>query len=223
MFAASGFFAGFLRAAVLGVAFAGLSAVGAQALTVSEAETGEFSADWANPTAIGAGVDRVTGTGAANAYDIFHFTGLETGAQTLTLSFVAPEGIDWSYAAGGTIQWAEDPFRWGWDGDTAGEVRLDYHVREQSLTLALPESFAGELYLGLYFTHGAGLAYSILAEVGATPPGGGTSPDLPEPVPGGGYPSEGDVGSAVPLPPALAMLGAALAALGVAARRRRAA
>ncbi|SFH90120.1 hypothetical protein [Albimonas pacifica] len=227
MFAASRRAAGFVRAALAGIVLAVLPAVGAQALTVSESTAGEFSSDWSNPTEIGAGVDRVSGTGSANAYDILHFTGLAAGAQALTLSFVAPEGVDWSYAAGGSVLWSEDPFRWSWDGATAGEVRLDYYGREQTVTLALPDGFAGDLYLGLYFTHGAGLAYTILAELGAPIPGGGIDPGQPT-LPGGeaqfppaGDPVDSGSASPVPLPPALAMLGAGLAALGVASRRRR--
>ena len=223
MYAASRGAAGAFRAAVAGVALAFLPAVGAQALTVSESGSGEFSSDWSAPTEIGTGVERVEGTGSVNAHDIFHFAGLSAGAQDLTLTFVAPEGIDWSFSAGAAVKWSEDPFRWGWDGTTAAEVNLDYYIREKTVTLSLPESFAGDLYLGLYFTHGAGLAYSILAEVGA----GDVGPGAPGQIPGGSieYPTESDTGSpsAVPLPPALAMLGAGLAALGVAARRRRAA
>ncbi|WP_339951943.1 hypothetical protein [uncultured Albimonas sp.] len=225
MFAASRRSAGFCRAAVAGLALAVLPVTGAFALTVSESDAGEFSSNWSSPTAI-AGASSVSGTGAGNDYDLFHFSGLAAGAQALTLTFVAPEGIGYSYSAGATIKWSDEAFRWGWDGATAAEVQVDYYTTERTVTLSLPDSFAGDLWLGLYFTHGAGLAYTILAEVTETAPEAGA----PTPFPGSGIegPSAGapvDSGSAspVPLPPALGMLGAALAALGVAARRRRAA
>ncbi|MDF2233420.1 hypothetical protein P2H44_12740 [Albimonas sp. CAU 1670] len=223
MYAASHRAAGWGRAFVVAPALALLfSASGALALTVTESESGEFSSDWAAPTEIGAGVDRIEGIGSGNAYDIFHFTGLSAGAQELTFSFVAPEEIDESYSAGGEIRWSEEAFRWGWDGAaTTPAIQVDYYTGPQTLTLSLADDFAGELWLGLYFTHGASLAYTILADVtgvgeGDLGAGGpGAQPDV-------GAPSDGDSASAVPLPPALAMLGAGLAALGVAARRRRA-
>ena len=215
--------AGVVRAAVAGVSLALFGVSAASALTLSETDAGEFSSDWSSPTVVGAGYSTVSGTGSANAYDIFHFTSLTSGAQDLTITFAAPPGIDSSYSAGGQVLWSLDAFRWGWDGIYVNpEVQVDASRTSQTLTLSLPDSFDGDLYLGLYFTYGASLAYQIVADVTGTDGSSGgsipTAPTSPE-LPSGG----GSAVSAVPLPPAMLMLGAGLAGLGFVARRRAAA
>lgn len=210
---------GLFRASAAGVALALVfvvsAASGARALTASESEMGEFSSSWWAPTVI-SGASTITGTGSGNNYDILRLTGLAPGAQTLTLSFAAPEGVDYSYSAGGAIKWDFSAFDWGWDGNDGGSVQVDYYTRSQTVTLALSDAFSGELWLGLYFTHGSSLAYTILATVaGASDTLPGDAPSLPDL--GGGE----KLSAPVPLPPALALMGGTLAGLGLFARRRR--
>jgi hypothetical protein len=188
--------------------FACLMAIGlaapAHAATYTEASApgAAFGARWDTPTEIGAGVEAVSGTGSQNVFDNFVFTALPGGAQTLTLRFSAPQGIDWSYSAGGAILYAARPFAYGWDGRYAGTVQIDYYQRERTVELALDDGFAGSLFLALNFTHGQGLGYSITAPSNAAPA------MTPSPV---------------PLPAGALLIGTALAALGTLRRRRRSA
>ncbi len=180
-----------------GLLAAGLAALPAGAATISELALpgADFSNSWAAPTVIGTGFDQVQGTGGANNYDILAFTGMAAGAQTVSLTFAAPSGIDWSYAAGGNVLYSTQPFRWGWDGMTAGVVSLGYANPSQTISLALGPSFGGTLYLGLYFTYGQDLGYTVSLPGNAAPP------------------------PAVPLPASAWLLGAALAG-GAAVLRR---
>ncbi|MBF9033576.1 hypothetical protein HKCCE2091_04935 [Rhodobacterales bacterium HKCCE2091] len=190
-----------------------LGAVGAAgAVTVSELDHGEFSGNWAAPTVLGAGVDGVSGTGAGNQYDIFHLTGLAPGAQVLSFRFDAPAGIGYSYSAGGMVTYATQAFRWGWDGQTAGSFATSYWSPSVGFDLALGAGFSGDLYLGLWFTYGANLSYSVSSNVAAP-----VAPVL-SPAPG---PVAADPISPVPLPAPVLMLGAALAAGAFVGRRRR--
>lgn len=151
---------------------AGLAALPAGAATVSELSFpgGDFSDSFSAPSMIGAGIDLVQGTGAANNYDILAVTGMMPGAQTVTLGFSAPSGIGWSYAAGGNVLYSTRPFQWAWDGTTAGVVSIGYANPTQSLTLALGPGFTGTLYLGLYFTYGQDLGYTVSLPGNAAPP-----------------------------------------------------
>jgi hypothetical protein len=171
----------------------------AGAATIHEGDLagGSFSGSWGAPTALGAGVTEVTGTGSQHAFDFFTFT-LPSGAQTLTFDFRAPEGIGYSYSAGGTIKTSATPFRWGWDGATAGVFQLGYRERDDQVTLALGPDFAGTLHVGLYFTHGANISYRV-------------SSDAALPAPG-----------VVPLPATGLLLLTALGGTALATRRRRA-
>lgn len=188
-----------LSSALLATALAG----GAAAATLNEATAtgGAFSGRWDSPTEIAAGIDTIAGTGGQNAYDNFVFTGLPSGAQTLTLTFSAPAGIGYSYSAGGSLLYADKPFRWGWDGSTAGTVQIDYYTRSRSYEIALGDGFSGKLYLALNFTHGSDLAYTIGVPSNAMPV----------------------TASPVPLPAGAVLMGSAVAALGAAGlfRRRR--
>jgi hypothetical protein len=178
---------------------AGLAALPAGAATISELSLpgGDFSDSWAAPSVIGTGFDLVQGTGAANNFDILAFTGMAPGAQTVSLTFTAPSGIGWSYAAGGNVLYSTQPFRWAWDGTTAGAVSIGYANPSQTLSLALGPGFGGTLYLGLYFTYGQDLGYAVSLPGNAAPP------------------------PAVPLPASAWLLGGALAAGAGAARRAR--
>ncbi len=183
----------------------------AAAATLNEADMpgGAFGAAWNTPTAIDPGVTGIIGTGDQNRYDNFMF-GLPSGAQTISLSFAAPEGIGYSYAAGGNILWSEAPFRWSWDGATLAAVHTDYYTRAASVDLVLGPGFSGSLYLALNFTYGTRLNYMIGIPSNAAPVNDdgtvtyGPDPDMPAPV---------------PLPAGAALLAGALGALALLRRR----
>jgi hypothetical protein len=149
------------------------------------------------PTALGAGVTEVTGTGSQHAFDFFTFT-LPTGAQTLTFDFWAPQGIGHSYSAGGTIKTSTTPFQWGWDGKQTGTFQLGKQKPTDRVTLSLGPDFAGILHVGLYFTHGANMSYRVSSDAVAAAPG------------------------VVPLPATGLLLLTALGGAAAVARRRRA-
>ncbi|WP_095589810.1 hypothetical protein [Actibacterium ureilyticum] len=183
---------------------AGMALAGAvQAATVSEADIagGEFSSNFMTPTVIDSGVSTVTGTGASGAFDLFAFSGLDTGAQTLSFNFAAPAGIGYSYSAGGSILYSLTPFDYAWDGLTAGTFHLGYGAETASVDLSLPDSFVGDLYLGLYFTYGSDISYGIGLPASVS---SGTNPPSPVPLPAGGL-----------------LLGSVLAAAGLFAARRK--
>jgi hypothetical protein len=187
-------------AALLAAALSAAAPGRAGAATLTEADPGGFSGLWSHPTAVAAGVTRIEGTGAQNDHDFLWFSGLSAGAHSFVFTFFGPETPDWSYSAGGSLLVSDRAFRWGWDGTTAFTFSLSHAATQGSATLTLGEDFAGgELFLGLYFTHGS-LGYAIDA------------PSLAVAM-------AGDAPAAVPLPPALLLLAGALATLGLARRR----
>lgn len=190
-----------LAAATLAVC--GLAS-GANGATLNELSVagGDFSDAWSAPTVIGNGYDTIAGTGAGNNFDMLAFTGLSSGAQRLTFDFSAPAVRDWSYSAGGALLYSTQPFRWGWDGVWAGTFQTSYWTPNAQVTLDLGPAFAGTLYVGLYFTHGSNLAYTISAP--------GNALVAPPPV------------ASVPVPASAIVLLGGLAALGGLRRRRRA-
>ncbi len=173
---------GFGLGAVMASVVALAAPVATQAATLTEAESaaGNFSRSWSAPTEIGNGYENVAGTGWQNDPDIFVFTGLRSGRQDLVLNFTAPEGIDQSYSAGGSVNYGFSPFKHEWDGQAADWVQVDYYTREKSVVVSLGESFAGALYLALNFTHGSNLAYNISA-----PGNAALTPTAPIPLPAG--------------------------------------
>ena len=184
-----------------------LTAAAASAATLTEGSLpgGAFSGAWNSPTEVGAGFDIISGTGNQNQFDNFYFSALPSGSQTLSFDFTAPEGFGYSYSAGGEIYTSTSPFRWGWDGVRAPQsVSVNYYNPQQSFTLDLGDDFAGgSLYLAMYFTHGANLAYNIAAPSNAI-----AVPTAPNPAP-------------IPLPAGVVLLGSAFAALGALGYRRR--
>lgn len=179
------------------IAWLSLGSAGTAAtLTESAYPGGAFSSDWSSPTEVGAGVTGIAGTGNEAQPDIFRFTALPSGPQTISLAFTAPAGIDPSYSAGGSVRYAYEPFRWEWDGVEAGWVEIGDWKPTQLVTLALGDGFAGSLYLGLYFTHGSDLAYTVSAPSNAGP-------------------------APVPLPAGVLLIGSALGAIGLVGMRGR--
>lgn len=158
---------------------------GAFALTVRESDMpgGSFGGSWSDPTPIGPLVDTVTGTGAGNQYDTFVFTTLAAGAQSLSFTFTAPQGVGYSYAAGGSLLYSTEPFRWGWDGTGFGSVFIGYWQQSQTVTLAFgPDFSGGPLYVALNFTFGSDLGYTVALPMIDLPP---PPPPAPVPVPMG--------------------------------------
>ena len=176
------------------------------AATLSEADIvgGAYAASYNAPTEIGHGVTTVSGTGQQNAYDNFVFTRLPAGKQTLSFTFLTPADLSYSYSAGATILYATQPFRWGWDGITAGQVQLDYAHPSQTFDLILGDDFASNLYVALNFTHGHSLFYNITAPSNAP---------IAAPI--------GETIPAVPVPASLILVATGLMALAVVGRRRR--
>ena len=169
------------RIALLALA-AACTGAAASASIVTEGG-GQFSRDWRSPTGIGFGADTVLGTAERqNGHEFLFFSSLGAGAQTLEFAFTAPA---WalssdSYSAGGQILWRTDAFRWAWDGTGAGSFQLGRWTPQQTLRLSFGDDFkGGPLYLGIYFTHGQDVSWSLSA------PGNGAPPavDAPAPVP----------------------------------------
>lgn len=161
-----------LAGTVLGMTFAlsilGMArahdSVSGWATTLSEAELpgGEFSGDFRAPTRIPARVSQISGTGGVGSDD-YLILDLAPGAQTVALEFRAPEGIGYSYSAGGVILFDTVAFAYEWAGTQLSEpIRLDHRRRQQTMTIPLPESFGGRLFLALNFTHGEDIAYVLL-------------------------------------------------------------
>lgn len=107
---------------------------------------------------------------APNQYDILHITGLNPGAQTITLSFSGVSAYTGGYyGAGGTIMFSANAFRWNWDGTYGGTYSVGYNSGPgyscrsltSSTTLTLTSAFTGDLYLGLANDWGNGLSYSV--------------------------------------------------------------
>lgn len=166
--------------------------VAASTLYENQMAGGAFSPLWSAPTQIGAGITSIVGTGNQNQYDNFVFTALPPGAQALSLTVNAPRGIDWSYAAGGTMLVSTEPFRWGWDGMVQASFGAFYWRQTETLVLNLGPSFSGALYMALNFTYGSNLDYTISApsNFAVLPPPSGPIPNDPPqvPLPAGGVP-----------------------------------
>jgi len=201
-------------AAAAALAFAAPAA----ASTVHEGDLagGSFSRSHASPTQLAAGVTGVTGTGRASRDDFFVFTGLPTGAQTLTFTFSAVGGVNDSFSAGGNILTSANPFRWEWDGVDGGSFEIRRHQRTDTKTVRLGAGFGGTLFVGLYFTHGPEISYSVSTDA-IFPASAPATEEIAQTIPAGT-----ETIGVVPLPGAGLMLLTALGAAGLAARRRRA-
>jgi hypothetical protein len=187
----------FATSAILALALGLAAPAGAATIKEGDLKGGEFSKHWKSPTILDDTVDGVIGTGKSGQFDIFVFTGLPKGAQTLSFGFEAPEGIKHSYAAGGEIRWSLKPFEWGWDGNKGGAFDVRFGDTSDLLKIVLGEDFSGPLYVGLYFTYGKDIAYSVSTDAMATQP------------------------PAVPLPGAGVLMGTALAGAALAGLRRK--
>ena len=175
----------------------------AVARTLTEAEAGGFSTDWANPSQLAGDVTGVSGTTAQNVFDIFRLAVPATDGA-VRLSFSAGSRMDYSYAAGTVVKYAYAPFPWGWAGETLGQVDITWNDQaDKSLNLLLDPSRGDTLYLALYNTHGA-MDYNIAGFGAAVAAARSETP------------------VAVPLPASAALMLAGLGGLGIVASRRSA-
>jgi hypothetical protein len=185
------------RAAALALAIAA-GATPATAVTVNEGSFsgGDFSGAFGAPTSISNGFDTITGTLGAADRDFLSFTGLATGAQSVTLNLNATGGsLIWS----GGFRYSTTPFTSNTSGTSAGNIFM-YNFgffgssMNQSLSFSLGATFAGTLYVALNLSSGAGASYSLSVP--------GNAPVAP-----------------VPLPATALLLGGAVAGLGALRRK----
>lgn len=186
----------FGQAAALGLALA-VGATSASAATVNEGSLsgGDFSSTYGSPTAIASGVGTITGTLVTGDRDFLSFSGMTTGAQTVTLSVAATgAGPLWL----GSILYSTVPFTSDTSGTIGGTIVM-YNIpptlisMTQTLSFNLGATFGGTLFLALDQQMGGGISYAL------------------------GIP--GNVPPAVPLPATALLLGGAIAGLGASRRR----
>lgn len=181
-------------AAALAVAALATPAVAA---TISESSFtgGDFSGAFASPTAIASGIDTVTGALGSGDRDFLSFTGMKTGAQTVTLSLTAlGTGPLWT----GGFRYSTTPFTSNTSGSLAGAIMMFNAPpvlvsMTQTLTFNLGATFGGTLFIALNQQKGSGISYSL---------------SIP-----------GNVPAAVPLPATALLLGGAIAGLGASRRK----
>lgn len=170
----------------------------ASAVTVNEGSFtgGDFSNRVANPTAIASGIRTVTGALRRGDRDVLAFTGMATGAQTVTLNL-------WATGAGplwqGSLRYSTTPFRNSASGVLAGAIAMSNAptgvvTMTQTLSFNLGATFGGTLFLMMNLRLGTGASYSL---------------NIP-----------GNVPAAVPLPAAALLLGSAVIGIGASGRRR---
>lgn len=167
-------------------------AVPSHAATV--AESGDFSSNPLAPTRIQYGNDYVTGGIGTGDYDYLHFTSMNPGATTISITLTAPPGRN---VAQGRVYYSTTPFSLTNQGTRAGNIRVNPgQPGPQTITFNLGSSFAGSLYISLNLSLGPVMRYSVY-------------------VPGNiGIPG-------VPIPAPVLLLGAALAGMGAVSHRRR--
>lgn len=171
-----------LGGAAIGVVLAGMSV----AATVSEADFGgDFSDDWRHSSEISSRPTLITGrwSGRGDA-DYLSITGLAAGAQTLDITFSAPDrgASERSFAAAGAVLHVTGPYRNGaWRDMGIAWPRLSYwDPKEHLIQHRFTAGRDGRLRLGLYGLRGtmtyriSGLTYATAAAAAAvavaTPP-----------------------------------------------------
>ena len=134
--------------AVVLIAFTSL----AQAATLNESDiVGGFSSDFTTPTLISSGFEELNGTLEIGAYNIFSFTDLTPGAQTLefTIGLQTPLGSSFQNA-GGYVRFQETPFQFSPEEGSRTDFSLVFdpfnpsaNVLSQTLSFDLDDSFSG--------------------------------------------------------------------------------
>jgi len=127
--------------------------------TAANAPGGAYSSEFAAPTVIGAGWSGMAGQAAGGQNVFVKYEGLPPGDQSLVFTVSLPQEMlnQWT---GGTVRWSTDPFPWAWAGNVLGDFDLSPDTPTVTLTLATGADFAGELYLGLYFTYGGTMNFA---------------------------------------------------------------
>lgn len=148
---------------------------GAALLLESSLPGAGFSSQFNAPTPVQAQYDLIVGSGSVNAHDMLAISGLPSGAQTLTLTFCYPEGSPQNFWAGGNVLFRTAPFRWYWDGTEAGVFAVNPAQPVSTVTIPLGPEFGGTLYLALYFTYGAEIAWNLGLLAGGGP---ATEPEI---------------------------------------------
>ena len=139
------------------VVIAIVAASQAAAATLDEADLagGRFGGAWNAPTEVGAGFDTIRGTGNQNVYDNFVFTRPAGWGADAELPLHGARGPRLLLFGRRHDPLRHQPFRWGWDGNSAGTVQVDYYRPSRDYVLDLGDGFSGKLFLALNFTHGA--------------------------------------------------------------------
>lgn len=137
-----------------------------------DAPGGAYSTQFGAPTPVAPGYEAVEGVGRVGQHLFFVFNDLPAGAQTIIFEFTYPDGALPIYWAGGEVMVSERPFRWQWDGRSAGTFAISPFRQTSTLTLTTGASFGGTLHVGLFFTYGfGGINFRINVPSNATAPG----------------------------------------------------
>lgn len=155
----------------------------AQAATLNENDiSGGFSNDFTTPTQISAGFEDVIGTLDVSDYNIFSFTDLAPGAQTISLTFSlqslpANSGFE---NAGGYVRFLETPFQNSPEEGSRTNFNLVFNPRRpsndvltQTLSFDLDSSFTGSpLFFAtrLTFSSQGPLSFGVFAPGNAVAP-----------------------------------------------------
>lgn len=155
----------------------------AQAATFNENDiAGGFSSDFTAPTQISAGFEDVVGTLGVGEYDIFSFTDLAPGAQTISLTFdlQTPPAVSGFQNAGGYVRFQETPFLNSPEEGSRTDFSLVFDpfnpagaITSQTLTFDLDSSFTGSpLFFAtrLTFSSQGPLSFGTIAPGNAVAP-----------------------------------------------------
>ena len=193
-------FSNSIKALALSAVAAVMMSVPSQGATVNEGTLGDFSNNYATPTVIGNGFETVTGATSVGDLDFVQFSGLASGAQTVSVTFT-PASLGTLFISSGTLRYSTQPFTSSTSGTSAGNFSIyDFGLfssTTQTLSFNLDSSFNGSLFVSLSLALGSPVNYSIS-------------------IPGNAYVAP------VPLPASAALLLAGLGGVGAVSWRRKA-